>query len=148
MRGKLISSNVALQDRLIAKAAEDEYFNMLGDHETEGIEVKYAPGEKELQQLLNTLAVKGRPGRKPKIPRVVKAGPMVKIETVQISFASDSNQALNLTQIKSEGVKQGVKTYDAQALSLALASTNTSFKTEEENVEDKENRIMRILGSG
>merc|ERR1719237_1012351 len=55
------------KDRLIAKAAEDEYFNMLGDHETEGIELKYSPGEKELQQMLEMLAAtKGRPGREPK----------------------------------------------------------------------------------
>ena len=127
------------KNRLIAKTAEDEYFNMLGDHETEGIELKYAPGEKELQQLLDT---KGRPGRKPKNPKVMKAGPMVKIETVQISFASDLNQSLDLTRVKSEGVKQGVITYDANSLSSVLVSANAPFKTEDEN------RIMRILGSG
>ena len=139
-----------LQDRLIAKAAEDEYFNMLGDHETEGIELKYAPGEKELQQLLDMLAnSKGRPGRKPKNPTVSKTGPMVKVETVEISFASDSNQPLDLTRsdpirVKSEGMEQGVKRYDAEALSSALASANAQFKSEEENVENKENRIMRV----
>ena len=141
---------VVLQDRLIAKAAEDEYFNMLGDHETEGIELKYGPGEKELQKMLDMLAVKGRPGRKPKNPAVTKTGPMVKVEKVEISVASDSNQPLDLTRSDPIKPEVAVKRYDAKALWSALASANAHFtadgwsKMDEGIAENKENKIMRV----
>ena len=128
------------QDRLIATAQENEFFNMLGDHETEGIELKYSPGEKELEQMLEMLSrTKGKPGRKPR----------VKVEPVERSFASESNQPLDLSQpepirVKSEMVGQGVKRYDASPLSLVLESAAALFKVEEEIVENRECRITRV----
>ena len=141
-----------MQDRLIARPAEDEYFNMLGDHETEGIELKYAPGEKELQQMLEMLAAtKGRPGREPKNKgRPGRKPKAVKIETAEsVYFAPSSSQPLDLTQatpvmVKLEETEHGIVGYDANALSSALASTNAYFQAEQGHVENKEIRIMRV----
>jgi len=140
------------KDRLIARPAEDEYFNMLGDHETEGIELKYAPGEKELQQMLEMLAAtKGRPGREPKNKgRPCRKPKTVKTETVteSVYFAPVSIQPLDLTQANLVTVKleekEGISGYDAEALSSALASTNAYFQADQGNAENKEIRIMRV----
>ena len=106
---RLIIKVNLIQDRLIARPAEDEYFNMLGDHETEGIELKYAPGEKELQQMLEMLAAtKGRPGREPKNKgRPCRKPKTVKTETVteSVYFAPVSIQPLDLTQANLVTVK-------------------------------------------
>ena len=149
---RLIIKVNLIQDRLIARPAEDEYFNMLGDHETEGIELKYAPGEKELQQMLEMLAAtKGRPGREPKNKgRPCRKPKTVKTETVteSVYFAPVSIQPLDLTQANLVTVKleekEGISGYDAEALSSALASTNAYFQADQGNAENKEIRIMRV----
>ena len=125
---------------------------MLGDHETEGIELKYAPGEKELQQMLEMLAAtKGRPGREPKNKgRPCRKPKTVKTETVteSVYFAPVSIQPLDLTQANLVTVKleekEGISGYDAEALSSALASTNAYFQADQGNTENKEIRIMRV----
>lgn len=97
---------------MISKTTKNEYFGMLGDYETEKIELKYAPGEKEL---LNVLAVKGRPGRKRHVrPDPVKTEPKLEYEKDQCRLASVSNENsfcsdLDPIQIKSELVENARK---------------------------------------
>jgi len=106
--GKQHNSHALLDEYkggLTSKATTNEYFGMLGDYETEKIELIYAPGEKEL---LNVLAVRGKPGRKRVRPYSVKTEPSsLESEKDLGRLSSVSNEVkscsdLDPNQIKSE----------------------------------------------